>query len=119
MATIKGSARRGGASAEVLAGLATLMPTSVITRAGRARAARQDFATSNLRGSPIPLFIGGVEMTGIHPIGPVAGTAFNITALSYLDNFGIGMMIDPVAVDEPAELRSSIEAAFADLADAS
>lgn len=103
------------ASSDLLAGLATLLPTSVLTRTGRARAASQDFATSNLRASPIPVFIAGAEIQQLYPIGPVAGTAFNLTAMSYTDSLDVGVMIDPVAVDAPGELRDHLVAAYAEL----
>ena len=103
------------ASSDLLAGFATLLPTSVLTRTGRARAASQDFATSNLRASPIPVFIAGAEIQQLYPIGPVAGTAFNLTAMSYTDTLDVGVMIDPVAVDAPGELRDHLVAAYTEL----
>lgn len=103
------------ASAELLAGFATLLPTSVLTRTGRARAAKQDYATSNLRASPIPLYMAGGLITQLYPIGPVAGTAFNLTAMSYVDRLDVGLLIDPVAVEAPGELRTHMVEAYDEL----
>ena len=47
-----GVSGRGAMSA--IAGIANLLPTSVTTRVARDQAAKIDFATSNLRGAPIP-----------------------------------------------------------------
>ena len=110
--TAQGSA---SASTELLAGFATLLPTSVLTRTGRARSAHQDWATSNLRASPITLYIAGGEITEIYPLGPVAGTAFNLTAMSYVDKLTIGLTVDPVAIEAPGELRDHLIDAYAAL----
>lgn len=107
-------ASRGG-SVSSLSGIANLLPTSVVTKTARSQAARIDFATSNLRGAPFELFCAGGKVEAIFPLGPVAGTAANITALSYDGSFHIGMFIDPVAIDDPADYRVCVEDAFADL----
>jgi len=49
--------------------------------------------------------------------GPVAGTAFNLTAMSYAGEFAITMHIDPVAIADPADLRDCVEAAYQELID--
>ncbi len=103
----------GGMSA--LSGVANWLPTSVITSAARATAAKIDFATSNLRGAPIPLYVSGARVQYIVALGPVAGTACNATALSYENGFDIGLFIDPVAIDSPGDFRDAVDAAFRDL----
>lgn len=107
-----------GVSTEVMnvvAGLATMLPTSMLTKAGRARAVRQDWATSNLRGAPIPIYAAGAHITHMYPVGPLAGTAFNLTAMSYSGNLHFGVFIDPRAVEDPASLRDHLVAAYAEL----
>ena len=71
-----------------------------------------DFATSNLRGAPIPTYVSGALVEKMVLMGPVAGTAMNITTMSYAGDLNIGLFIDPVAVDDPAGLRECIEAGF-------
>ena len=102
--------RSGGITA--LSGVANLLPTSVVTRTARSQAAKIDIATSSLRGAPVPLFIGGAEV--LHPVtmGPLAGTPCNATALSYCNNFDIGLFIDPVAITEPDAFRQCVVDAF-------
>ena len=103
----------GGMSA--LSGVANWLPTSVITSAARAAAAKIDFATSNLRGAPMPLYVSGARVLYIVTMGPVAGTACNATALSYENNFDIGLFIDPTAIEAPGDFRDAVDSAFQDL----
>ncbi|MEL6983763.1 MAG: WS/DGAT domain-containing protein, partial [Actinomycetota bacterium] len=78
-------------------------------------AASIDFATSNLRGAPFTLYCAGGKVEATVCMGPLAGTAVNATALSYDGTFDIGLFIDPVAVEDPADYRRCVEEAFADL----
>ena len=48
-------------------------------------------------------------------MGPVAGTAANITAMSYDGNFEIGLFIDPEAISDPVGYRNCVEDSFAAL----
>lgn len=105
--------RTGGMTG--LSGIANLLPTSVVTSTARSAASRIDFATSNLRGAPIPIYISGSEVLATLAMGPVAGTGANITALSMNGMFDIGMFIDPAAITEPAEFRRHVEESFADM----
>ncbi len=98
-----------------LSGFVNLLPTSVVTRTARSQAGKIDFATSNLRGAPFELFCAGAKVLSMVPIGPVAGTGANITALSYDGTFNIGLFIDPAAITAPEAFRDDVEAAFADL----
>ena len=105
--------RTGGMTG--LSGIANLLPTSVVTSTARSAASRIDFATSNLRGAPFPIFVSGAEVLATIPMGPVAGTGANITALSMNGKFDIGIFADPAAITDPTSFRDDIEAAFADL----
>jgi hypothetical protein len=96
-----------------LAGLANLLPTSVVTSVARAQAAKIDFATSNFRAAPFEVHVGGARLLEGYALGPVAGTAFNVTTMSYDTGLYVGALIDPVAVDAPAELGERLTAAFA------
>ena len=51
----------------------------------------------------------------MYTLGPVAGTAFNLTTLSYDGKLQMGMHVDPVAVTDPADLRDCIHTAFEEL----
>ncbi len=108
---------RGGVGEvmNLVAGLATMLPDSVLTKAARARAARQDWATSNLRGAPIPIYAAGAHITHMYPVGPLGGTAFNLTAMSYSGNLHFSAFMDPRAVDDPGSMRDHLVAAYDEL----
>jgi WS/DGAT/MGAT family acyltransferase len=105
--------RSGGFTA--LSGVVNLLPTSVVTRTARSQAAKIDIATSNLRGAPVPLYIGGAKVEYSVTMGPLAGTPCNATALSYCNNFDIGLFIDPVAIEDPGAFRQCVVDAFDEL----
>ena len=98
-----------------LAGLANLLPTSLVTSIARSQAGRMDFATSNLRSSRRFFYMSGARVDQSYTFGPLAGTAFNLTAMSYAGQFAIGLFMDPVAIDEPAQFRDLVEQAYAEL----
>ncbi len=118
VATLTGKARERGAGSGGLSGLSgviNLLPTSLVTRIAREQAARIDFATSNLRGAPFELFCSGAKVLAGVPMGPVAGTGANITALSYNGVLDIGVVSDPAAIEDGAEFAQCIDDAFADM----
>lgn len=98
-----------------LAGVLNLLPTSVLTRFARAQAANVDFTTSNVRAAPFELYIAGAKIEANYPMGPLAGTAFNLTLLSYAGSLDMGLFVDSGAVDDPPLLRDLIEGAYGDL----
>jgi len=98
---------------EVVATLAAPLPTAILTRLARQQADTVDFATSNVKGSPVPLYVAGARLLHNHPVGPLGGVAFNLTLLSHDGSLDMGMNIDSVAVADPALL----EACLADAVD--
>jgi WS/DGAT/MGAT family acyltransferase len=103
---------RSLSAASSLAGVANLLPTSLLVRLARQQVETVDFAISNVRAAPFPLFIGGARMEANYPIGPTGGTAWNLTLLSYDGMLDMGLNADLAAVEDPAALRSAIEAEF-------
>ena len=95
-----------------LAGLANLLPTSVAVRLARQQVETVDFATSNVRGAPFPLFIAGARILANYPIGPTGGTAWNLTLMSYDGSLDMGLNADTAAVTDPPGLRDAIAAEF-------
>jgi diacylglycerol O-acyltransferase len=52
-----------------------------------------NLVVSNVPGPEIPLWCAGQELVGIYPVGPVAeGVGLNVTALSYRDHLGVGIL---------------------------
>lgn len=105
----------GGGPIANVAVVANLLPTSVVTSIARSQAAHIDFATSNLPGFLGDSYVAGARVEHTYVFGPVAGTAFNLTAYSTAGSLDLGIQIDPSAVAEPARLRACMEAAYADL----
>jgi WS/DGAT/MGAT family acyltransferase len=98
-----------------LAGLVNLLPRPVVVRLARQQVLTVDFATSNVRAAPFDLYIAGAQITANYPLGPIAGTAWNLTTMSYRGVLNLGLHVDRAAVDDPALLRQDIEDAFAEL----
>ena len=98
-----------------LAPVANLLPTTVLTRMARAQATNVDFATSNVRAAPFQVFIGQAKLLASYPVGPVAGTAFNLTMMSYNGTINLGLHADPCAVKNPKALLAHIVNGFVEL----
>jgi WS/DGAT/MGAT family acyltransferase len=107
---------RGAMSA--VAGIANLLPTSVTTRVARDQAGKIDLATSNLRGANFQTYIAGAKVDALIPIGPVAGTAGNITTISQNGWMDIGLIMDPAAIDDPPGLARNIDESYRALLEA-
>ena len=67
----------------------------------RQQAQTVDFATSNVRGAPIPLYLAGAQLLENYPVGPLLGVAYNLTLLSYNHSLDMGVNIDTEAVSRP------------------
>jgi len=101
-----------------LAGLVNVLPTSVLVRTARQQVETVDFTTSNVKAAPFDLYIAGGRMEGNYPMGPIAGTAFNLTTMSYRGMLDMGLHIDAAAVTEPDRLLRCMEDSFAELVQA-
>ena len=106
------------AGLDTLAMVASALPTSVITRLARQQGQTVDFATSNVKGAPVPVYVGGAQLVEIYPIGPLGGVAFNLTLMSYLGSLDMALNIDTAAVAEPELLTACLDRSFDRLAKA-
>jgi WS/DGAT/MGAT family acyltransferase len=98
-----------------LAGFLNVLPTSVLVRFTRQQVETIDFTTSNVRAAPFDLYIAGAKLEGNYPMGPLAGTAFNLTMMSYRGWLNMGLNVDRGAIADPDRLRAHLEQAYADL----
>ena len=105
----------GGAAMETLATLTAAVPTSLLTRIARQQTQSVDFATSNVRTSPVEYYIAGAKALETYPIGPLAGVAFNATMLSYAGHLDIGINFDAAAVEDAGLYAALLEQSFKDL----
>ena len=106
---------RGIGLASSVAGLLAPMPSQLLTRFARQQVGTVDFTTSNVRGAPFELYIAGAKIEGNYPIGPMAGTAFNLTTLSLAGNLDMGCVCDTAAIDDPALLKACLVESFDEL----
>jgi hypothetical protein len=113
LTTVKGE--RSLSVAGSLTGVLTSLPSPLLVKLARQQVETVDFACSNVRGAPFDLYIAGALVLANHPMGPTAGTATNVTLLSYRGSMDIGINNDTAAVDEPELLRDCIEASLNDV----
>jgi diacylglycerol O-acyltransferase len=100
------------AGLDTLAAVTTALPTSLITRLARQQSNTIDFATSNVKGSPVPVYVAGSQLLEIYPIGPLGGVAFNLTLMSYLGSLDMALNIDTAAVASPELLATCLDRSF-------
>jgi WS/DGAT/MGAT family acyltransferase len=98
-----------------LAAFAAPLPTSVLVALTKSQTRTIDFAASNLRGSPVPLFLSGARIIASYPFGPRTGSPLNVTMLSYVDELHLGCNIDPAALTDVDAFLEDLESAFFDL----
>ena len=103
-------------AAERLAGLLSALPTSLLVAMTRSQTRTIDFAASNLRGSPVPLYLAGSRIIANYPFGPRTGTPLNVTMLSYCDDLHLGLNIDPAAITDVDAFMRDVDDAFDALA---
>ena len=113
LTTVKGE--RSLSMAGSLTGLLTSLPSPLLVRLARQQVETVDFACSNVRGAPFDLYVAGALVLANHPMGPTAGTACNVTLLSYRGSMDIGVNSDTAAVDEPELLTNCIETSIAEV----
>jgi WS/DGAT/MGAT family acyltransferase len=99
-----------------LAALASPLPTSLLVAVTRSQTRTIDFAASNLRGSPVPLYVSGARIMAAYPFGPRTACALNVTMLSYCDDLHLGLNIDPAAITDIEGFLGDVTAAYTDLA---
>lgn len=100
---------------EGAANAAAMLPSAALVRTGQHLAGSVDFVCSNVRAAPFDLFIGGALMQANYPLGPLAGTAFNLTTMSYRGWLFLGLVTDPAAVPDGDELLSELGRSYAEL----
>lgn len=103
-------------AADLLAALTAGVPTAVLVSLFRAQTRTIDFATSNLRGSPVDLYLGGSRIEASYPMGPRAGVPVNVTMMSYCGELHLGIHSDPAAVMDADLFVDCLTEAFAELA---
>ena len=104
---------------ESLAGALNILPHPLLVWAGYRASSTVDFVTSNMRAAPFDIYLAGALMESNYPLGPLAGTAFNLSTMSYRGTLDMGLVSDPAAIEEPELLVRCIERGFRELLAAS
>ena len=102
----------GSGAMEAVATIATALPTWLMTRLARQQTQSIDFATSNVRASPVPAYVTGAKMLENYAVGPLGGVAFNATMISYDGNLDIGINVDAAAVEHPGRMAELLGESF-------
>jgi diacylglycerol O-acyltransferase len=70
---------------------------------------------SNVRGSPLPMYIAGARMQSMYPMSILtAGMGVNFTCVSYLDSIDFGVMVDPNLLPHHETITSGLEGALSE-----
>jgi WS/DGAT/MGAT family acyltransferase len=96
---------------EVIAGVLSVVPVGVLGAMLR----HVDFLASNVPGTPTPMYLAGAEVTRFYPFGPTAGSAVNITVMSYAGTFCIGVNADGAAIPDPDRFVACLAQGFAEV----
>lgn len=75
-----------------------------------------NFVLSNVRATPIPLYLAGAKVESLMPMSVLSvGQGLNVTVVSYCDKIDIGLTVDPELVDDPWQLVEYFQAALDEL----
>lgn len=96
---------------ETIAGFLNLMPRGVIG----AMLKGVDFLASNVPGVPIPMWLEGRKVLRFFPFGPTAGSAMNITLMSYDGTCCMGVNMDAAAIRDPDVLLTCLREGFEEI----
>jgi diacylglycerol O-acyltransferase len=91
-----------------LSGLLNRMPRRVSTALFGGMLKGADFVTSNVPGSPFPLYLCGSEVREMYAFAPLSGSAANITLLSHCGTCCIGINTDARAIPDTDVFTTAI-----------
>jgi diacylglycerol O-acyltransferase / wax synthase len=100
---------------DALATVLNQLPSRFTTAFFGAMLKGSDFVTTNVPGSPFPLYVAGAELERMYPFAPLSGTAANVALLSHCDTCCIGINTDAVAIPDAPEFAKTIAAGFAEV----
>lgn len=113
--------KQGGGSSMVssLFSVVDVVPPLLLRRLGPLALSRQPFANlavTNIPGSPLPMYLLGSQLQAVHPfITGVGNIALIIGVLSYGEELGVGLTVDPEVIDDPDGFLAHLEASAAEL----
>ena len=100
------------ASTDAIAGVLNRLPTTMTTQLFGSMLKGVDFITSNVPGTPVPVYAAGAQIEANFPFGPLSGAATNVVLLSYIDELHIGVNTDPAAIPDAEVFLGCLEEGF-------
>lgn len=116
---LKNRARKGGKGfMEVLQLMPPIVVSSLLSLVPSSRIPQffgSNMVVSNVRGSPIPLYIAGARLETMYPMSILTGgLGINVTCLSYVDKLDFGIALDPILVPQPWALIDGLNETLAE-----
>jgi diacylglycerol O-acyltransferase len=75
-----------------------------------------NFVVSNVRATPVPLYIAGARIVSIMPLSILTvGQGLNFTVVSYCGHIDVGILVDPELVPDPWTLAEHLSTALEEL----
>jgi WS/DGAT/MGAT family acyltransferase len=74
-----------------------------------------DLVTSNVPGSPFPLYCSGAKIESMVGFGPLSGAAVNVTLFSYDGEIQLGVNMDRAAIPDPDRFIECLRAGLAEV----
>ncbi|MGH1505543.1 MAG: wax ester/triacylglycerol synthase domain-containing protein [Acidimicrobiales bacterium] len=109
----KAGAARGSVDVMGIAGgLVGYVPAALTGAVALGQTSQVDLATSNVPGPPVPIWFAGRRVRSFVPVGPLMGTAVNLTLLSYDGSAAVGVSVDPAAVDDHTGFAADLARSF-------
>ena len=71
-----------------------------------------DFLASDVPGLPVPVWVGGAEVTMQYAFGPTIGAGVNVTLFTYRDTCALGINVDSGAVPDFTVFHECLVAGF-------
>jgi WS/DGAT/MGAT family acyltransferase len=98
--------------ANALSPALTRLPVAVIIEVSAKLTASSDLQVSNIRGIGHQLYLAGVAIDGMYPLGPRPGVAAMITMITYNGRCCVGLNVDPDAFPDLDELERCMSLGF-------
>jgi diacylglycerol O-acyltransferase len=95
-----------------MSGVLRRLPTATTTALFGSLLKGVDFTTSNVPGLPMSVYEAGARLEMNMPFGPLAGSAANITLVSYIDDVDLGISTNPAAIQDPEALMENLHESF-------
>jgi diacylglycerol O-acyltransferase len=100
---------------DAIANVLNRLPATVTTNVFGSMLKGVDFITTNVPGSPIPVYVAGARIDAQYAFGPMTGAASNIALLSHCDVVHLGINTDPAAIPDPDAFVACLHDSFDEL----